>query len=118
MLGFDPQVHRVRDDEFGPRGLIENVVLQVRSDIREEKNRCFRVTSGKRRIEMLENIQLNGPCFSRVEIPHVFARPAERLAVDRLQTREVDATVLEQFHVLFRKVVTDDANKILALKGK
>ncbi len=108
----DPEIHRVGDDEFRARHLVEDVALQTRADVREEDVRRGVVSGGKRRGEVLEDVQLDAAGFAGVEIPHVFARPTEGFALRDLQAGEVDVAALEILEVRWWEVVADDADHV------
>ena len=113
LLGdVDPEIHRVGDHEVGTGQLIEHVVLKGGRDVAEQ-NHSGRLV-GLREIwgEVLEDIQLHRARLSLVHVPHVFPGPAEGLSGDYLKAREIDVPPLEEFDVLLREILADDADKI------
>ncbi len=108
----DPKIHRVGDDEFRARHLVEDVALQARPDIGEKDVWRGVVACGKFRREMLEDVELDAAGFARVEVPHVFAGPAEGFSLRDLQAGEVDLAAFEILDVRGREVVTDNTDHI------
>ena len=108
----DPEIHGVGDDEFRARHLVEDVALQTRADICQEDVRRGVVAGGERGREVLEDVQLDAAGFAGVQIPHVFAGPAEGFSGNGLETGEVDVAGFEILDVRGREVVADDADHL------
>jgi len=63
---------------------------------------------------MLEHVQLDAAGIARIEVPMIFAGPAEGLAFDDLQSGEVDVAACEIIDVFLWEIVSDDAHEVYA----
>ena len=88
------------------------MVLKVGRDICQQNDRRRVVALGQGGGEMLEHIQRDRARLAGVHVPHVFAGPPEGLAGHDLEASEIDAALVEEFDVLFRKILADDADEI------
>ena len=61
---------------------------------------------------MLEDIQCDRTRLANIQVPHVFARPAEGFSGNNLQAGKVDIALLEEFDVFVWKILADDSHEV------
>jgi len=90
---FNPQIHRIGDDEFWGIDLIQHMRLERRGDICEQHKGSGAIARRKIGGKVLKHIELHRSRYPSVQIPHVFARPAEGFPRHDLQALRVDFTI-------------------------
>ena len=61
---------------------------------------------------MLEDIQRDRARLADVQVPHVFARPAEGLPGNNLKAGKVNIALPEEFDVFLWKILANDSHEI------
>ncbi len=109
---LNPEIHRVGHDKTRPAHLVEDVGLQRRRDVGQEHKLRFAKILRQLGLEIFEDIERDRFCFAGVEIPGVFARPAERLARDLLHSGRIDVARFPEIEFRFWKIIADHSDEI------
>ena len=108
----DPEIHRIRDHKSRLGDLVQNMVLEIGSDVRQKNKGGIVVFLRQCGREMLEDIERDGQRLAGIHVPHVFAGPTEGLTGNDLKTLQIDAAIAKEVDVLFREILTHDADQI------
>ena len=88
------------------------MVLEIGSDVRQKNKGGIVVFLRQCGREMLEDIERDGQRLAGIHVPHVFAGPTEGLTRNDLKTLQIDAPIAKEVDVLFREILTHDADQI------
>src|SRR5690606_19974032 len=111
-LALDPEVHGVTCDEARRAHLLEYFELEHGIDVAEEDPLGVAERVGDLRLEVREHAEPRLERLAAVQVEAVDARPAEALAGSLLETRQVDAALLEETQVAHRVVVANDTDEL------
>ena len=110
-LRLDPDVDGVGEDEARVRELVEDVELQVGTDVAEHHERRREVGLGQARLEVLEDVELEVLGVAAVVVLVVASAPGEGAAGGvGEEAVEVDTTLGELVAVAIAEVMADDAD--------
>ena len=104
---LDPIVHGVAGHQFGLPDLQQHLPLEVGVEIAQEEILAGPVMFGEVGPKVGQDVQLGVEGLAVVEVISVLAGPAEGLARQDLQSRQVDVSGLQQGDVLLSEVVPD-----------
>src|SRR6266480_3716570 len=108
---LDPKVHRVSDDKTGALHLVENMRLQRRRDVGQQDEIGFAIRLRQYRFEIFEDVERNGACFARIQVPGVFAGPTESFSIRALHAFAVDLARFPKLKFRFGKVIAYDSDQ-------
>ena len=96
---------------FGRSHLIENVQLQLWSDVAQHHELGILKRWRDLRIEIREDIEVGLDSFARREVVGVATLPVEGLSDGDFETGRVDAAATEHVDRFTREVLADDAHE-------
>ena len=110
---LDPVVHGVHGGEFrSALDLMEDVALQIGSDVGEEDVFGVAIFFGKARLEFGEDVEIGGEGDAIVEIFGIAAGPEEAFARGAFEAFDVDGALAEKGFVFWIEIVADDGDEI------
>src|SRR5437899_12928597 len=97
MSGVEPELDRVAGDEIRVLDLVQDLELQLRLDIGEEDHARAAVRRRQRRVEPGKYVELGIERLALLQADaRIASRPAERLALEDLETAQVDVARFQQ----------------------
>src|SRR5262245_46232644 len=103
-------VHCITGAQAVPAELTEDLHLHLRVDVAEKYIVGIAVRLRNDRVEVGEHVQAQVERVANVDVFVVAAAPIKRRAGFALESREVDTALLEEFDMLARKILSDDAH--------
>ena len=112
--GLNPEIHRVGHDKARLLHLFEDVGLQRRRDVREQREIGLAIRLRQRRLKIFEHVERDRARLTRVQVPSVFARPAKSFSFDALHAFSVDLLILNDSEA---REMTKETSLIKAGRG-
>src|SRR6266508_3589570 len=111
---LDPKIHRVSDNKTWARHLVEHMSLQRGCDVGQQNEIGLTIRVWQHRFEIFKYIQRDGARLARIQVPGVFAGPAESFSIRPLHTFAVDLAQFPKLKFRFGKIAaynSDQSNR-------
>src|SRR6185436_7354402 len=107
-----PKVHGVGSDEFGALHLVEDMMLQARSNICQEDKGGVLMGLRQSGSKRFKHPQFSNEGAPIVHVQFVLSGPMKGFAGQNLQAFEIDAMAFVKLQIALGKIVTNDADEI------
>src|SRR4029077_9197498 len=108
---LDPKIHRVSDYKTRALHLIEHMGLERWRDVSQQNKIGLTIRFRQYRLKIFEHVECDRARFPGVQVPRIFARPAESLSVRSLHAFAIDLVQPPKLKFRFRKVVAYDTDQ-------